>query len=104
MKPRLQGKRALVTAAAQGIGEATAKAFAEQGAQVLATDINADKLDELGSVPNIQTQVLDATDRTAIESLVSENAASMYCSIVPVSCIMDPFLSVQTMNGTLRSI
>ena len=75
MKPRLQGKRALVTAAAQGIGEATARAFAEQGAQVLATDINADKLNELSSVPNIQTHVLDATDRKAIESLVSSHSA-----------------------------
>ena len=37
---RLEGKRALVTAAGQGIGRATALAFASEGAQVLATDIN----------------------------------------------------------------
>lgn len=71
MKTRLEGKRALVTAAAQGIGEATARAFAAAGAQVLATDINADKLAELASVENISTAVLDVTDRQAIHGLVS---------------------------------
>ena len=71
MKPRLQGKRALVTAAAQGIGEATARAFAANGAQVLATDINADKLAELGEVPNITTAVLDVTDNSAVQALVA---------------------------------
>ena len=74
MKLRLEGKRALVTAAAQGIGEATARAFAEQGAKVLATDINADKLNELDSVENIQTALLDVTDRDAIFSLVNSQA------------------------------
>lgn len=74
MKPRLEGKRALVTAAAQGIGEATARAFAAQGAQVLATDINIDKLGELEGVENISTATLDATDRAGIMSLVQSHA------------------------------
>lgn len=74
MKRRLEGKRALVTAAAQGIGEATARAFAEAGAIVLATDINAAKLSELDSVPGIQTRVLNVMDRSAIEALVAEEA------------------------------
>lgn len=72
MKNRLEGKRALVTAGAQGIGEATARAFAEAGANVLATDINAKKLGELASVDNINTRVLDATDGAAIRKLVAE--------------------------------
>lgn len=71
---RLEGKRALVTAGAQGIGEATARAFAQAGAQVLATDINAGKLDELASVENISTRVLDATDGAAIKALVGSEA------------------------------
>lgn len=75
MKKRLEGKRALVTAAAQGIGEATARAFAEAGATVVATDINAEKLAELSSVPGIQTRVLNVMDRSAIEALVAEEAA-----------------------------
>jgi 2-keto-3-deoxy-L-fuconate dehydrogenase len=41
---RLAGKSALVTAAGQGIGRATAELFASEGATVLATDINADLL------------------------------------------------------------
>ncbi|MFK8081635.1 MAG: SDR family oxidoreductase [Granulosicoccus sp.] len=75
MKRRLEGKRALVTAAAQGIGEATARAFAAEGADVLATDINAEKLLQLDSVENISTAILDATDRQAIASLVASQAA-----------------------------
>ena len=74
MKPRLQGKRALVSDAVQGTGKATASASAEQGAQVLATDFNAGKLNEPGSVPNIETHLLDATDRKAIESLVGSHS------------------------------
>ena len=45
----LEGKVVVVTAAAQGIGRATAEAFAREGAQVWATDINLAKLAELGS-------------------------------------------------------
>ena len=45
MSGRLQGKIAFVTAAAQGIGRATALAFAREGATVTATDINLDKLE-----------------------------------------------------------
>ena len=44
MTGRLSGKRALVTAAGAGIGAATARAFAREGAQVIATDIDAEAL------------------------------------------------------------
>ena len=40
MGQRLKGKRALITAAAQGIGRASAIAMAHEGAQVFATDVN----------------------------------------------------------------
>ena len=43
---RLDGKTALITAAGQGIGRATAEMFAAEGARVIATDINADSLAE----------------------------------------------------------
>lgn len=75
MNKRLEGKRALVTAAAQGIGEATARAFAEAGATVVATDINAARLAELDSVPGITTQVLNVMERDAIESFFKDETA-----------------------------
>ena len=68
---RLEGKTALVTAAAQGIGEATARAFAAEGASVLATDINAEKLAELDGVAGIQTQVLNVRDPDAVKALAA---------------------------------
>lgn len=62
---RLEGKRAFVTAAAQGIGRATVKAFVREGAKVLATDINGDLL---ASLTGCETMVLDATDAVAIRA------------------------------------
>ncbi len=62
---RLTGKTAFVTAAAQGIGRATALAFAAEGAQVIATDLNGAKLAEIAG-PRIRTHRLDATDAADI--------------------------------------
>ena len=57
---RLKDKKIIVTAAAQGIGKATAIAFEKEGAQVIATDINLEKLEELKSEnSNITIQHLD---------------------------------------------
>lgn len=66
MGGRLQGKKALVTAAAQGIGRATAEAFAREGARVIATDVNAARLAELGATAGIETRVLDVLNADAI--------------------------------------
>jgi len=67
---RLAGKTALITAAAAGIGRATALAFAREGAQVIATDINGRELAALGALQaSIRPEVLDATDREAVEDL-----------------------------------
>ena len=70
MSRRLDGKRALVTAAAQGIGEAIARGFADEGADVLATDIAEEVLAGLGETEGIRTRRLDATDAAAIDALV----------------------------------
>ena len=61
---RLDGKRALVTAAGQGIGRASAVAMAAEGAQVFATDVNADLLKDLPE--GIETFVLNALDLSLI--------------------------------------
>ena len=74
MSARLAGKRCLVTAAGAGIGRAAALAFAREGADVLATDIDASALQSLASENNaIRTAVLDITDAAQIASLVQAN-------------------------------
>jgi 2-keto-3-deoxy-L-fuconate dehydrogenase len=75
MVGRLQGKRALITAAAQGIGRASAEAFAREGAEVIATDINMEKLSELQSVERITIRRFDARDPAAIRALPGEIGA-----------------------------
>lgn len=72
MGDSLAGKTALVTAAAQGIGRATALAFAAEGAQVTATDINLDRLEELAATPGISVRRLDVTDTEAVNALAAE--------------------------------
>ncbi|NXI82331.1 BDH2 dehydrogenase, partial [Rhipidura dahli] len=69
---RLDGKIILLSAAAQGIGQAAAIAFAKEGAKVIATDINESKLQELGKYPGIQIRVLDVTKKEQIENLAKE--------------------------------
>jgi 2-keto-3-deoxy-L-fuconate dehydrogenase len=66
MSQRLAGKTAFVTAAGQGIGRATAEAFAREGARVIATDLKLDLLAGLKDTPNIVVEPLDALDAAAI--------------------------------------
>jgi len=68
---RLTGKQALVTAAGQGIGAATARAFAAEGATVLATDIDEGLLRNLEGVTGIQTARLDVTDAEQVRQVVA---------------------------------
>ena len=66
---RLQGKRALITAAGQGIGRASALRMAAEGAEVIATDVNAVALADL---PGITTRALNVLDGAAITALMTE--------------------------------
>jgi len=75
MAGRLAGKRALITAAAQGIGRAMAIAMAREGAQVLATDVNATLLVDLEAEEGLTTDRLDVMDGSAIASLAREQGA-----------------------------
>jgi 2-keto-3-deoxy-L-fuconate dehydrogenase len=74
--PRLQGKKAFLTAAGQGIGAATARAFAAEGAQVHATDLNDQLLQKLAAeIPGIHVRKLDVRDTQAVNALAAELGA-----------------------------
>jgi 2-keto-3-deoxy-L-fuconate dehydrogenase len=75
MAGRLEGKRALITAAAQGIGRAMAIAMAREGALVLATDINTTLLVDLEAEDGLTTDRLDVMDDAAIAQLAREQGA-----------------------------
>lgn len=69
---RLRGKHVLITAAANGIGRASALACAREGAHVVATDLAMDRLLELQQeAPSIQVVLLDVTDTAAIRALAA---------------------------------
>ena len=72
MTNRLKDKVALVTAAGQGIGKATAIAFHDEGAKVIATDINDKTLNELNEeYPKIEVKNLDSTNKESIKDYVN---------------------------------
>ncbi len=69
MGDRLKGKVAVCTAAGAGIGQATARAFAREGARVIATDVNEALLGELASAGVAERVKLDVLDGQAVEAL-----------------------------------
>ena len=72
MNGRLQGKTALITAAGQGIGFASAVSMAAEGALVYATDVNPKLLEKFSGVAGVSTRVLDVLDDAAIATLADE--------------------------------
>ena len=68
----LTGKVTLITAAAQGIGKASVEAFAKAGSRVVATDINAEKLQKLAGIANVSVRVLNVLDEAAVKAAVAE--------------------------------
>jgi 2-keto-3-deoxy-L-fuconate dehydrogenase len=115
MTGRLAGKRALVTAAGQGIGRAAALAFAAEGASVLATDIAEDRLAPLAE-SLIATRHLDVTDEVAIAALADELGAidvlfncagfvhhGTILDVTPVEWDASFVLNVRSMYLTIRA-
>lgn len=69
---RLTGKTALITAAGQGIGRASAERMVREGARVIATDINPALVAELAALPGVQAHVLNVLDPAAIAALAAQ--------------------------------
>jgi NAD(P)-dependent dehydrogenase (short-subunit alcohol dehydrogenase family) len=69
---RLRDKICLVTGAAQGIGRTTVEAFLREGAEVIAVDLQEDKLRPLINYPRARTLRLDVTDTSAVLQAASE--------------------------------
>ena len=76
---RLAGKRALITAAGQGIGRASALAMAAEGAEVFATDINEDALASLTSEVDgtVHSFVMDVRDPASVAEGVAKAAPNV---------------------------
>jgi len=117
MGSRLEGKRAVCTAAGQGIGRATALAMAAEGAHVIATDINEETLAELAALglPGIETHLLDVRDDAAVAALIGGakadilfNCAGYVHSGTVLECTDEDWdfafdLNVRSMLRTIRA-
>ncbi|NTY41069.1 MULTISPECIES: SDR family oxidoreductase [Burkholderia cepacia complex] len=105
MNGRMTGKRAVVTAAANGIGKAAALAFAAQGAKVWACDVDAQALEKVDH-PAVERHVMDVCDRAAIESFVSQagridvlfNCAGIVCQGTVLECDEDEWQRSMDVN------
>ena len=82
MSNRLQDKVALITAAGQGIGRAIAERFAAEGAKVIATDLDADKLKGLSA----KLYKLDVLSQAGIEALRKDIAGAFGPLDILVNC------------------
>ena len=112
---RLDGKRALLTAAGQGIGRASALAMAAEGAHVFATDVNKDALADLVT-EGVETFVLNAMDAESIASGVSRAAPDVLfncAGFVHHGTVLDVTdddwdfgfaLNVQSMARTMKAV
>ena len=113
MAGRLDGKVAFITAAAQGIGRATALAYAAEGARVIATDLNAEKLADIGH--GIATRQLDVTDAAAVAATIDGPIDILFncAGFVHQGTILDAkegewefawALNVRSMTSTIRAV
>jgi 2-keto-3-deoxy-L-fuconate dehydrogenase len=116
MSGRLKGKRAFVTAAAAGIGRASAIAFAREGATVIATDIDDKQLAALTKEGVAEIARLDARDSAAVAAMAKQvgtvdvllNAAGFVHHGTVLECSDDDWdfsfdLNVKSMHRTLRA-
>lgn len=106
---RMKAKRCLVTAAGQGIGRASALAMAAEGANVIASDINADALAALAGLgQGIETRVLDLLDFDAVDAACAEigpvdaliSCGGYVANGTILDCEPDAFEASSTLNVT----
>src|SRR5712691_3219312 len=83
MDDRLKGKVALVTAAGQGIGRAIAEAFVREGAQVIATDLDEKKVQDIKGAKPLE---LDVRSNDAVDALAKQVADEFGALDVLVNC------------------
>jgi 3-oxoacyl-[acyl-carrier protein] reductase len=70
---RLKDKVAIITGAAKGIGFATAKRFAQEGAKVMIADVNPEAVQAAADlIPGSEAYVMNVTDRASIEAVVDQ--------------------------------
>ncbi|WP_027283800.1 SDR family oxidoreductase [Rubritepida flocculans] len=116
MSARLSGKRAFVTAAGQGIGRAAAIAMAAEGAEVIATDRDAAKLEGLAAL-GIRTAALDVLEDAAVEAALAQagpldvlfNCAGVVHQNTALTCTEAEWdfafaLNVRSMWRTIRAV
>src|SRR6202451_4613783 len=116
MSDRLKGKRAFVTAAAAGIGRASAIAFAREGASVFATDIDEKALADLAKEGVKDVARLDVRDSAAVAAIAKRvggvdilmNAAGFVHHGTVLECSDDEWdfsfdLNVKSMHRTIRA-
>ncbi len=73
---RFAGRVAIVTGAASGIGAATARLLAREGARVVVADLDSDRAWEVAAEIGGTAQAIDVADRLAVERLVAETVAA----------------------------
>lgn len=104
---RLEGKIALVTAAGQGIGRATAEAFVREGARVIATDVRAEALEGLEGA---ETRQLDVTNKDEVRAISADypelnvlyNCAGFVHAGTILDCDEDAWDFSQSLNVTAQ--
>lgn len=114
---RFDGQTALITAAAQGIGRASVEALARAGARVIATDINLDRLHELGELPGVEMRRLNVLDAAEVEAVcagagpvdilfncagVVQGGSVLECSETDLDFAWD--LNVKAMVRTIKAV
>jgi 2-keto-3-deoxy-L-fuconate dehydrogenase len=114
---RFDGKTALITAAAQGIGRASVEAFAREGARVIATDVNLARLEELKAIPGVEVRKLDVLNAADVQAVCAEagridilfncagvvqNGNALECTEADLDFAYD--LNVKAMWRTIRAV